>query len=119
MKIKECGMPDENVWEGFFRADEVLEKLGLNDKIADVADFGCGYGTFTIPAAKIIKGKVYAIDIEPEMIEITEQKAKVENLSNIESVLRDFVSDGSGLEDKSVDYIILSNILMWKSQKNA
>ncbi|APH38507.1 class I SAM-dependent methyltransferase [Methanohalophilus halophilus] len=111
MKIKESGMPDENVWEGFFRADEILKKLGLNDKIADVADFGCGYGTFTIPAAKIIKGKVYAIDIESEMIEITEQKAKVENLGNIELVLRDFVSKGSDLEDESVDYIILANIL--------
>jgi ubiquinone/menaquinone biosynthesis C-methylase UbiE len=35
----------------------------------NVADFGFGYGTFTIPAAKIISGKIYAFDIEPEMIE--------------------------------------------------
>jgi ubiquinone/menaquinone biosynthesis C-methylase UbiE len=111
MKIRESGMPGEDVWEGFFEPDKVLKKLGLNDKVADVADFGCGYGTFTIPAAKMIYGKVYAIDIEPEMIEITEQKAKAENLKNVETVLRDFMSEGSGLEDESVDYAILANIL--------
>ncbi|MDW7732911.1 MAG: class I SAM-dependent methyltransferase [Methanolobus sp.] len=104
-------MPDEDVWKGFFEPDRILKKLGLNDKVADAADFGCGYGTFTIPAAKIIKGKVYAIDIESEMIGIIEQKAKVENLNNIETVLRDFISEGSGLEDESVDFVILANIL--------
>lgn len=111
MKIRESGMPDENIWNGFFNPDKILKKLELNDKIVDAADFGCGYGTFTIPAAKTINGKIYAIDIEPKMIEITEQKANVENLNNVETVLRDFISEGSGLEDESVDYIILSNIL--------
>jgi ubiquinone/menaquinone biosynthesis C-methylase UbiE len=111
MKIRESGMPDEDVWKGFFEPDKILKKLGLNDKVTDAADFGCGYGTFTIPAVKIISGKVYAIDIEPEMIEITEQKAKAENLQNVEAVLRDFIYEGSGLEDESVDYAILANIL--------
>ena len=45
-----------------------------------MADFGCGYGTFTIPAARIISGKIYAFDIEPEMIKAVEQKAKTLNL---------------------------------------
>lgn len=111
MKIRESGMPAEDVWKEFFEPDEILKKLGLNEKVADAADFGCGYGTFTIPAAKLIGGKVYAIDIEPEMIEITKQKAKAENLNNVETVLRDFLSEGSGLEDESVDYAILANIL--------
>lgn len=111
MKIRESGMPDEDVWKGFFEPAKILKMLCLDDKVVDAADFGCGYGTFTIPAAKTIKGKVYAIDIEPEMIEITEQKAKAENLMNVEAVLRDFISEGSGLEDESVDYTILANIL--------
>jgi Methylase involved in ubiquinone/menaquinone biosynthesis len=111
MKARESGMPDENVWKGFFEPDQILKMLGLNDKVADVADFGSGYGTFTIPVAKIINGKVCAIDIEPEMLEITEQKAKVEKLNNVETILRDFISEGSGLEDESVDFVILANIL--------
>jgi predicted RNA methylase len=45
-----------------------------------VADFGCGYGTFAIPAAQMISGKVYALDIEPEMVRAVEQKAMELNL---------------------------------------
>ena len=45
----------------------------------DVVDFG-GYGTFTIPAARIVRGKIFASDIEPEMIKIIEKKAKLNNI---------------------------------------
>jgi ubiquinone/menaquinone biosynthesis C-methylase UbiE len=76
-----------------------------------VADFGCGYGTFTIPAAQMISGKVYAFDIEPEMIRAVEAKAKESNLNNIVAILRDFISEGSGLKDLSVDFVFLLNIL--------
>lgn len=111
MKIIESGMPDEDNWEKFFEPYKILKTLGLNDSIVDVADLGCGYGTFAIPAAKIINGNIYAIDIDPEMIEIVEQKTKVDDLNNVETILRDFMSEGSGLENESVDYVILSNIL--------
>ncbi len=48
----------------------------------DVLEFGCGYGNFTIPAAKLILGKVYAIDIEPEMLAIIGAKAKATGVEN-------------------------------------
>ena len=69
-------MPDNEMWETFFKPIKVLETLGLNNKTGDVAEFGCGYGTFTIPATKIVSGKIFAIDIEPEMISVTENKKK-------------------------------------------
>ena len=56
MKIRESGMPERDMWEKFFDPMRILATLGLNKKINDVAEFGCGYGTFIIPAAKIIKG---------------------------------------------------------------
>src|SRR3990167_3948368 len=111
MKVRESGMPEENMWKGFFKPEKVLKILQLNKSIRDVADFGCGYGTFTIPAAKIVGGKVYAIDIEPEMVKETEKKARENKLGNVETILRDFVSNGSGLKDESVDYVMLFNIL--------
>lgn len=104
-------MPKEELWSEYFDPNKVLELLGVNSKIVNVADFGCGYGTFTIPAARIIAGKIYAFDIEPEMIKTVEQKAKTMSLSNVEVILRDFVSKGSGLQDGSVDYVFLFNIL--------
>ena len=53
MKARESGMPEESVWAGFFAPEAVLRKLGLTSSCGDVVDFGCGYGTFTIPAARL------------------------------------------------------------------
>jgi len=111
MKIRDSGMPKRDIWEEFFSPEKTLATLGLNNKVRDVAEFGCGYGTFTIPAAKIIKGKVYALDIEPDMIRLTDEEAKKEGLNNIETIKRDFMTEGSGLSDESVDYVMLFNIL--------
>jgi ubiquinone/menaquinone biosynthesis C-methylase UbiE len=111
MKIRESGMPKEELWSEYFDPKKVLELLRVNSKSVNVADFGCGYGTFTIPAARIIAGKIYAFDIEPEMIETVKRKAKVMSLDNVEVILRDLVLHGSGLQDSSVDYVFLFNIL--------
>jgi ubiquinone/menaquinone biosynthesis C-methylase UbiE len=104
-------MPDEALWNEFFDPNNALKLLGVNSKIVNVADFGCGYGTFTLPAASIISGIIYAFDIEPEMVETVQRKAKALFLSNVKVILRDFVSDGSGLSDASVNYVFLFNIL--------
>lgn len=111
MKTRESGMPPEEMWSGFFDPNTVLKKLGLTSNCRDVLEFGCGYGTFTIPAAKIIQGTVYALDIDPQMIEATNKKMHSSNVSNVNLQLRDFVSDGIGLPDASIDYVMLFNIL--------
>ncbi|MEK6935600.1 MAG: class I SAM-dependent methyltransferase, partial [Nanoarchaeota archaeon] len=76
MKVRESGMPEENMWKQFFNPKDIFKTLGIDNHVEDIADFGCGYGNFTIPVAKIVKGNVYAIDIEPEMIKETERKAR-------------------------------------------
>jgi ubiquinone/menaquinone biosynthesis C-methylase UbiE len=91
--------------------EKILRILEPNQNVVDVAEFGCGYGTFTIPALKAIKGTVYAIDIEEEMTKRIAERANEGKLNNIETELLDFVHEGSGLEDKSVDYAMLFNIL--------
>jgi len=111
MKARESGMPERDMWEKFFTPVKLLTTLGINSQTGDVAEFGCGYGTFTIPAAKIIKGKIYALDIESDMIRITNEEAKKSGLGNVQTVLRDFIADGSGLLEDSVDFVMLFNIL--------
>ncbi|MHB1457125.1 MAG: class I SAM-dependent methyltransferase [Armatimonadota bacterium] len=111
MKIRESGMPDEEMWVTFFTPEKILETLKMNKTAGDVVEFGCGYGTFTIPAAKMINGQIFALDIEPEMISITSSKKKEFGLGNIAPVLCDFMADGSGLPNESVDYVMLFNIL--------
>ena len=111
MKTRESGMPGKAMWEKFFDSGNVLATLGMNNQTVNVAEFGCGYGTFTIPAAKIIKGVIYALDIEPEMVRITSEEANSKNLDNVKAIVRDFIVDGSGLPEESVDYVMLFNIL--------
>ena len=111
MKTRESGMPDESMWVGFFEPARVLQTLRLTAACGDVVDFGCGYGTFTIPAARTISGIVHALDIEPKMIEATRAKAAQERLDNVRVCLRDFVALGSGLPAAGVDYVMLFNIL--------
>ncbi len=111
MQIRESGMPEETYWESFFDIQLILSKLLLDETINDAVEFGSGYGTFTIPAAKIIKGNVFALDIDQSMITRLNKRIDETKLSNIKVINRDFVHKGTGLNDNSVDYVMLFNIL--------
>jgi SAM-dependent methyltransferase len=111
MKVRESGMPDETMWEGFFAPDRILDEMGLTGSVHDAVDFGCGYGTFAVPVARRIRGTLHAFDIEAAMIEATRSLAEREGLDNVRLYLRDFVNDGTALAPESVDYVMLFNIL--------
>jgi SAM-dependent methyltransferase len=104
-------MPPVEQWEAFFRPDGILEALGCPRSRGDVAEFGCGYGTFTIAAARRISGVVYATDIDPLMVGATIMRASRAGVPNVVVEPRDFVSEGCGRPDKSVGYVMLFNIL--------
>lgn len=111
MKIRESGMPEESYWESLFNTQLILSKLQFDETINDAVEFGSGYGTFTIPAAKIIKGNLFALDIDSAMIDRLNQRINETKSSNIKVIKRDFVNEGTGLKDNSVDYVMLFNIL--------
>ena len=92
------------------QAFEVLERLGIN-RGQIVLDFGCGSGTYTIPAAKIVgeQGRVYALDKDRKALDELMRKAKLAGLKNIER------TDTSGelridLTDESVDIVLLFDV---------
>lgn len=111
MRVRESGMPSQDDWDSFFDVEMILDRLRLDASCRDVLEFGCGYGTFSVPAARRISGKLIALDIDPDMLETTRNRARDAGPENIECVLRDFIADGSGLSDASVDYVMLFNIL--------
>jgi ubiquinone/menaquinone biosynthesis C-methylase UbiE len=111
VKVRESDMPAEELWESFFKPLDILRTLEVNTTVVDAVEFGCGHGTFTIPAAKIISGTLYAIDIVSDRISRVRERAEAEGLTNIVLMLRDFIAEGSGLGDSSVDYVMLFNIL--------
>jgi SAM-dependent methyltransferase len=111
MKVRDSGMPDEERWDSFFRPNKVLSLFGLGKETGDVVEFGCGYGTFTLAAARLISGTVHALDIEPEMIRSVDEMCRQQGVVNVRSELRDFVANGTGLSDDAVDVVLLFNIL--------
>ncbi len=63
--------------------DEVVKQMNL--KPSDVvADIGAGTGYFTFRMAPLVKqGKVYAVDIQPEMLSIIESRKKQFKADNV------------------------------------
>jgi len=110
-KIRESGMPAQELWESFFDAGAILDALGCRALAGDVVEFGCGYGTFAIPAARRTSGTMFALDIDPLMVAATAVRAAGEGLMNLSAQQRDFVVDGSGRPARSVSLVLLLNIL--------
>lgn len=105
-------MPDEAFWENFFDADRLVDLLVVDGAgQGDVAEFGSGYGTFTIPAARRISGKVYGFDIEQELIALIEGKCKRLGIGNVRLETRDFVEQGTGLPAGSIVHVMIYNLL--------
>ena len=74
---------DRAIWQ---KPDAIVQELHLSgtEKIADV---GAGSGYFTFRFAQALpKGKVYAIDIEPEMLRHIHHKAMTEGVNNVEVI---------------------------------
>jgi SAM-dependent methyltransferase len=75
-----------------------------------VADVGAGSGYHALRIAKMVgdKGKVYAVDIQEEMLAIIADKAKKSKLTNIEGVLGKI--DDPNLPESKVDLVLLVDV---------
>ncbi|MEO7206586.1 MAG: methyltransferase domain-containing protein [Steroidobacteraceae bacterium] len=104
-------MPHVDSWESFFDPTAILDVLGCSDVAGDAVEFGCGYGTFTIPAAQRVSGTLYASDIDPAMVVSTGARTSKNGIRNIVVEERDFLTSGSGRPDASVSFVMLFNIL--------
>jgi SAM-dependent methyltransferase len=104
-------MPAVEQWESYFDVVGILASLGCRDLSGDAIEFGCGYGTFTIPLAQRIPGTVFALDIDPLMVAATAARTLHAGLKNIIVAQRDFVAEGCGRESESASLVLLFNIL--------
>lgn len=76
--------PERDAWQ---KPDQVVAALGLVPN-QNLADIGAGTGYFAVRfASKAPQGKVFAIDIEPDMVRYMNDRAKKNNLSNLVPVL--------------------------------
>lgn len=111
MKLRESGMPEEAYWETLFNVPLILDRLSIDATLENVVELGCGYGTFTLPVARRIRGILEAVDIEPAMVERTRQRARAAGLSNLLCTVRDVMTEGFGGVPGSRDACLLFNIL--------
>lgn len=108
-------MPDEGYWESLFDVPRILDALDITSDLVDVAELGCGFGTFSIPVAERISGELFTFDIEPAMALRTNERAKTAGLTNIVCRECDVLEEGFGLPEGSVDAVLLFNILHCES----
>jgi ubiquinone/menaquinone biosynthesis C-methylase UbiE len=75
-----------------------------------VADVGCGPGFFTIPMAKMVfDGKIYALDIQDEMLDAVRAEVAKVNLTNVDVVKSQ--EKKLPLEDESIDGVVAAFVL--------
>ena len=82
-----AGWLDRSEREQEERTDLLVEMMSLkSDEV--IADIGSGTGYFSMRLAKRVpEGGVVAVDIQPEMNAILEEKAESEGITNIETIL--------------------------------
>ncbi len=96
--------PKRDVWQ---KPDDVLRALALAPD-AVVADLGAGTGYFAVRLARVLPtGRVYGVDIEPDMVRYLGDRAKREHLDNI--VALQGTRDDPNLPEK-VDLILLVDV---------
>ncbi len=89
--------------------DEMLAAMGLQDGDV-VADIGVGSGFHTRRMAKLVapSGEVFAVDIQPEMLEILRGHVEREGLTGITPVLSEM--DDPKLPEDAIDWILLVDV---------
>ncbi len=98
-----------NIRKNFRDIDKEINLAGIK-KGLHILDFGCGLGFNTIPAAKVVgkEGRVFALDLSKQAIQITKKKIHKNKLNNVVII---HSGCDTGLEDKSIDLVYLHNTL--------
>ncbi len=101
-------MPDPGWWQALWpHPDDVLRVLGVKPGMT-VVDLCCGDGYFTAPLAVLVKGRVYAVDLDAYMLE--KARAEVARLGT--TVRRWICADATRLPSlvpEFVDFVLLAN----------
>jgi ubiquinone/menaquinone biosynthesis C-methylase UbiE len=92
------------------KIEGVLSRLSLKPGMV-VADIGAGSGLFTRPLAKAVapSGKVYAVDIQQDLLDHINTRNKEENIRNVQTVLGEF--NDPKLPARDVDLAFINDVL--------
>ena len=105
----------------FVEPRSVVAQLGLVAGMK-AADLGAGVGHFAIPLAQALgsSGKVYAIDIQKDLLGKLAESARKEHVTTIEVIWGDVDEDGgSHLKDEFVDVALFANTMFQLEKKES
>ncbi len=101
-------MPDRDWWQALWPDPAgVLRRLGVEAGLV-VVDLCCGDGYFTAPLARLVQGRVYAVDLDPAML----AQARSEVARAGTSVLDYIAADARELAEalpETVDFVLMAN----------
>jgi ubiquinone/menaquinone biosynthesis C-methylase UbiE len=103
----------------FIDPEEILKKLTIPSG-SIIADFGCGSGYFSLPLAQRVgeDGKVYCLDVLSQALETVSSKAKIMGIKTLETSRVNLEKlNGSKLQDVSVDWVIMKDMLFQNKNK--
>ncbi|MGH0030960.1 MAG: class I SAM-dependent methyltransferase [Myxococcota bacterium] len=113
LQLSGCGAWKRFAYEGFGRdswqrPDEVIALLGLaeGDTVADLGAGG-GYFTFRLAAAVGDGGRVYAVDVDDDMLAYLRERVADDEIANVEVVRGEF--HDPMLPDGEIDLLFTSN----------
>ena len=113
MTLSSCTWLRRLAYEGFGRdgwqqPERVIGELGLAPG-SRVADLGAGGGYFTFRLADAVGdgGKVYAVDVDPGMLQYLEERTAEQGYENVDTVLAEY--DDPLLPKAGVDLIFSCN----------
>ena len=94
----------------------MLGELGVTAG-STVVDYGCGPGLFALAAARLVgpNGTVYAVDLEPRMVELARRRAAEAGLANVRAVSSDGVR--AALPDGVADFILCVQIMHYHAKR--
>lgn len=105
--------PARDAWQ---KPHEVVQALKLAPD-AVVADIGAGTGYFAVRFAHMLaQGRVYGVDVEPDMVKYLAERAKKENLPNLRPVTG---APASPNLPAPVDLVILVDVYHHIDQREA
>ncbi len=86
-----------------------------------VVDFGSGSGAYVLAIAECLahSGRVYAVDVQQDLLRRTKNEAHKRGYKNVETVWSDLErSHGSKLADNLADRVVISNLLFQVEHKD-
>jgi len=108
MGFQAAGWLDRPEREKEEHTSKLVESLKLKPDMV-VADIGAGSGYLSFKMASLLpKGKVLAVDIQKEMLELIRQRSKERMIDNVEAIQGDVTKPN--LKDESVDMIIMVDV---------